>query len=82
MVINVGLLVGDTLGSLQANKLFGWVYVHTYTCLDYVQRHFKDLLPDVSVMHNATGVETLIDNDDRPRIAIFNRNVCTSKRMA
>ena len=65
---------------LQANKLFGWVYVHTYTCLDYVQRHFKDLLPDVSVMHNATGVETLIDNDDRPRIAIFNRNVSARRR--
>lgn len=65
---------------LQANKLFDWVYVHTYTCLDYVERHFQELLPAVSVMHNATGVETLIDNDDRPRLAIFNRNVSARRR--
>lgn len=65
---------------LQASKLFDWVYVHTYTCLDYVEQHFSHLLPNASVMHNATGVETLSDNQDRPRLAIFNRNISPRRR--
>ncbi|MGK0231630.1 MAG: hypothetical protein ACI9US_004311 [Gammaproteobacteria bacterium] len=65
---------------LAAHNLFAWVYVHTYTCVDYTQAHFQHLSSLVSVMHNATGVETLSDNTDRPRLAIFNRNLSPRRR--
>jgi glycosyltransferase involved in cell wall biosynthesis len=65
---------------LDARNLFAWVYVHTYTCVDYTQAHFQHLSPQLSVMHNATGVETLSDNSDRPRLAIFNRNLSPRRR--
>lgn len=65
---------------LAAHNLFAWVYVHTYTCIEYAQVHFAHLFPQVSVMHNATGVETLSDNINRPRLAIFNRNLSPRRR--
>ena len=65
---------------LAARDLFAWVYVHTYTCVDFAQANFEHLLPHVSVMHNATGVETLSDNQDRPRLAIFNRNLSPRRK--
>ena len=65
---------------LAARDLFAWVYVHTYTCVDYTQANFEHLSPHLSVMHNATGVETLSDNQDRPRLAIFNRNLSPRRK--
>jgi len=65
---------------LGRGNIFNWVYVHTYTCLDYLEKHFFHLLSQSSVMHNATGVETLSKNEDRPRLAIFNRNLSSRRR--
>lgn len=65
---------------LRAHDLFAWVYVHTYTCLDYVNEHFPHLCPRVSVMHNASGMETLSNNTARPRLALFNRNLSPRRR--
>lgn len=65
---------------LAARNLFAWVYVHTYTCVEYAQSHFTHLSDQLSVMHNATGVETLSNNSDRPRLAIFNRNLSPRRR--
>lgn len=65
---------------LQAQGLFAWVYVHTYTCLDYVAEYFAHLNQTASVMHNASGVETLRNNEKRPRLAIFNRNLSPRRR--
>ncbi len=65
---------------LQAKRIFNWVYVHTYTCTEYVQTNFPHLISQTSVMHNATGVETLSDNKERPRLAIFNRNLSARRR--
>lgn len=65
---------------LAGKGVFKWVYVHTYTCLDYVATHFPSLLPGVSVLHNATGVETISDNPHRSRLAIFNRNLSPRRR--
>lgn len=66
---------------LAVHSLFAWVYVHTYTCVDYTQSHFQHLTQNVSVMHNATGVETLSDNTDRPRLAVFNRNLSPRRKQ-
>jgi len=66
---------------LGACDLFAWVYVHTYTCVDYSKSHFSHLFSQLSVMHNATGVETLSDNTDRPRLAIFNRNLSLRRKQ-
>jgi len=65
---------------LSEKDLFRWVYVHTYTCVNYVAEHFSHLSEQTSVMHNATGVETLTSNENRPRLAIFNRNVSDRRR--
>ena len=65
---------------LQAKRIFNWVYVHTYTCTEYVKTNFPHLISQTSVMHNATGVETLSDNTERPRLAIFNRNLSARRR--
>lgn len=65
---------------LVCNDIFSWVYVHTYTCLDYVTQHFSHLSSHVSVLHNATGVETLRENADRTKLAIFNRNLSPRRR--
>ncbi len=65
---------------LVADTHFAWVYVHTYTCADYVKQHFPALAPKVSVMHNATGMETLSDEQERPRLAVFNRNLSARRK--
>lgn len=65
---------------LRQEGLFRWVYVHTYTCLTYVNEHFAHLNDCVSVLHNATGVETLSENSHRPRLAIFNRSLSDRRR--
>lgn len=57
-----------------------WVYVHTYTCLDFVEKNFSHLLPKCSVMHNAGAVENKPGNAVRSRFAIFNRNVSARRQ--
>jgi len=65
---------------LREKDLFDWVYVHTYTCVNYVAENFPHVSHQTSVMHNATGVETLTRNEHRPRIAIFNRNLSDRRK--
>lgn len=57
-----------------------WVYLHTYTCKDIVEKEFPHLIPYCSVMHNAGAIENQTGNEERTRFAIFNRNVSPRRK--
>ena len=68
---------------LAAGEELAWIYLHTYTCLAHVERRFPLIVPRCSVMHNAASVETFeagVGRSDRPRLAIFNRNLSPRRR--
>jgi len=60
---------------LSEKAKLAWVYLHTYTCMDIVEKNFSHLMPKCSVMHNAGAIENDPGNSTRSRFAIFNRNV-------
>jgi len=62
-------------------KLFDWVYLHTYTCVDVCREVFPHLNDSSSVMHNAGAIENDPGGTDRPRFALFNRNVSARRAI-
>lgn len=58
-----------------------WVYLHTYSCLDIVEKNSPYLLPKCSVMHNAGAVEHGPGNATRSKFAIFNRKVSPRRQQ-
>jgi len=58
-----------------------WVYVHSYSCLDVIEKNFPHLLPKCSVMHNAGAIENVPGNAERSRYALFNRNVSARQQQ-
>ncbi len=69
----------DKLLSVKAS--LAWVYLHTYTCMDVVEKNFPHLLGKCSVMHNAGAIENDPGNATRERFAIFNRNVSPRRQQ-
>jgi len=66
---------------LSDKSSLAWLYLHTYTCVDVVKKNFPNRISISSVMHNAGAIENDPGKPDRPRFAIFNRNV-SARRQA
>lgn len=65
---------------LQSN-IFDWVYFHTYSCVERMQREFPHLSARSSVLHNALAAERIqLESDKRDIFAIFNRNLSWRRR--
>lgn len=71
----------DTDKMLKADNAFDWLYVHTYTCMSVIEKEFSHLLSKSSVMHNAGAVESRPGDLQRPRFAIFNRNISQRRQI-
>lgn len=69
----------DKLLSKQAD--LSWVYLHTHTCMNVVEKNFPHLVSRCSVMHNAAAIENDSGNATRSRFAIFNRNVSPRRQQ-
>lgn len=65
----------DTDKLLSENASLDWVYLHTYTSLDVVEKNFPHLMSKCSIMHSAGAIENDPGSSTRSRFAIFNRNV-------
>jgi glycosyltransferase involved in cell wall biosynthesis len=66
----------DTDALLEHNP-FDWVYVHTFACLQRIEREFALLRPQSSVLLLAGPAESIHHTAtiSRPRFALFNRNL-------
>lgn len=59
-----------------------WVYVHTYSCVDFVNHRHAEHAEHVSVMHNASPKDVVREAPESTRrFAIFNRGI-SSRRAA
>ncbi len=65
---------------LKAHDVLDWVYVHTYTSKGIVDKTFPEISHKSSVFHSAGALENHVGDDDRPRLAVFNRNVSDRRR--
>lgn len=56
--------------------IFSWVYFHTYSCLERMEKYFSHLKKKSSVLHNALASEKIdLGNNNRKHFAIFNRQI-------
>lgn len=60
---------------LNAQDTFSWIYVHTYTSLSIMEKEFAHNYPITSVMHPGAALENDPGDVNRPRFAVFNRNL-------
>lgn len=60
---------------LNAKDTFSWIYVHTYTSLSIMADEFAHNYPITSVMHPGAALENDPGDVNRPRLALFNRNL-------
>ena len=60
---------------LLSSKIFSWVFVHTYSCMDRIHKDFSHLKNKTSVIHNAISEDKININKHKKRnyFAIFNR---------
>jgi len=65
---------------LGAHNALDWVYVHTYTSKAIVDKEFPGISAKSSVFHSAGAIENNPGDSNRPRLAIFNRNVSARRR--
>ena len=69
---------------LLKTNLFSWVFVHTYRCEEIILKKFAHLKSCVSVLHNATPKENIIDVDaqdvSKRYFALFNRSLSLRRR--
>ncbi len=65
----------DVDNLLDTDASLAWVYLHSYTCKRIVENDFPHLSQRCSVMHNAGAMENDAGNGDRPRFAVFNRDI-------
>ncbi len=70
----------DTDALLSATNAIDWFFLHTYTSLEVVAKEFPAISHKASVFHAAGAIENHVGNDDRPRLAVFNRNVSDRRR--
>ena len=72
----------NDVDKLLGSNIFSWVFVHTYSCLDRVNREFKHLNNNCSVLHNALPDEKIKFNSSvKKHFAIFNRNLSLRRRL-
>ena len=58
------------------SNLFSWIYFHTYSCIERMEKNFPHLITKSSVLHNALAKEKInLTNNSRKYFSIFNRNV-------
>ncbi|MAV65324.1 MAG: hypothetical protein CMG00_09065 [Candidatus Marinimicrobia bacterium] len=65
------------------SKIFSWVYLHTYGCLQRVEREFQHITDRCSVLHNALPKDRVVlenQNFQKEYFAIFNRNLSLRRR--
>ena len=60
---------------LLRSKIFSWIFVHSYSCLDRIASDFTHINNISSVMHNAAPREIIKIGSNKKRFAIFNRNL-------
>jgi len=65
----------DVDNLLSTDASLAWVYLHSYTCKRIVEQDFPHLSQRCSVMHNAGAMENDAGDGDRPRFAVFNRDI-------
>lgn len=65
---------------LGAHEHLDWVYVHTYTSKGIVDKEFPGIADKSSVFHSAGALENNPGDNNRPRLALFNRNVSARRR--
>ena len=72
----------NDVDQLLQSKIFKWVYVHTYSCLERVKNEFKHIAKITSVLHNALP-DNKIQNQftAKKHFAIFNRNLSFRRRL-
>jgi len=65
---------------LSAKASLAWVYLHSYTCKRIVDKEYPHLSERCSVMHNAGAIENDAGKGERPRFAVFNRDVSPRRK--
>lgn len=65
---------------LNAHSDLDWVYVHTHTSKGIVDREFPGIADKSSVFHYAGAMEFDPGDNNRSRLAVFNRNVSKRRR--
>ena len=70
----------DTDTLLGVNNVIDWFFLHTYTCSDVIAVEFPAVSEKSSILHNAGAIENHAGDEDRPRLAVFNRNVSERRR--
>ena len=71
----------NDVDQLLKTDIFSWVYVHSYSCFDRVQKEFSHLIKKCSVLHNALPQEKInFENKIKKNFAIFNRNLSIRRR--
>jgi len=65
---------------LNAHESLDWVYVHTHTSKGIVDKEFPGIANKSSVFHYAGAAEFDPGDNNRSRLAIFNRNVSDRRR--
>ncbi|MFK8077992.1 MAG: glycosyltransferase [Granulosicoccus sp.] len=65
---------------LNAHEHLDWVYVHTHTSKGIVDREFPNIANKSSVFHYAGASEFDPGDNNRTRLAVFNRNVSKRRR--
>lgn len=69
------------VNQLLKKDYFSWLFVHTHRCLDIINKKFKHFNSIVSVLHNATPQEQIVDTDfNREYFAIFNRSLSSRRK--
>ncbi len=73
----------NDVDKLLNSNIFSWVFLHTYSCLERVNREFKHLNNKSSVLHNALPENKIKENNNLKKkyFAIFNRNLSLRRRL-
>ena len=70
----------NDVDQLLKSKIFKWVFVHTYSCLERIKNEFPHLEEHSSVMHNACPKEYVKIPKNKTTFCIFNRNLSIRRK--
>lgn len=71
----------NDVDKLLKSDIFSWVWVHSYSCIERINREFDHIRNRCTVMHNACPQELIDFSAPKTRFAIFNRNLSERRKQ-
>lgn len=74
------LQLKSCVDKLLKTDMFDWVFLHSYSCLERVEKEFSHLTNKCSIIHNGASGDIIDESCVKEQFAIFNRTLSDRRR--